>query len=301
MENLTIKQLRYFQSVAQHGHFGRAAEACSVSQPAISVQIRELEQTLGQKLFERHARYIHLTAFGEEFSRRTREILRSIDDLSELARASHGGLVGKLRLGIIPTLGPYLLPRVVSDLSRGFPGIDLRIRETQTENLIADLHNRQLDAALVALPISEPDFTEIPLFKEPFVLLRPLADAAKPVPDWKSLSKMRLLLLEEGHCFRDQALAFCGVPSSQPRESMEGSSLSTLVQMVASGLGVTLIPEMAVPLETRSADVSVARLAAPEPNRTIGMVWRRASPLSPHMNRVAEMTMQSFEATRKDP
>jgi LysR family hydrogen peroxide-inducible transcriptional activator len=242
-----------------------------------------------------------LTAFGEEFSRRTREILRSIDDLSELARASHGGLVGKLRLGIIPTLGPYLLPRVVSDLSRGFPGIDLRIRETQTENLIADLHNRQLDAALVALPISEPDFTEIPLFKEPFVLLRPLADAAKPVPDGKSLSKMRLLLLEEGHCFRDQALAFCGVPSSQPRESMEGSSLSTLVQMVASGLGVTLIPEMAVPLETRSADVSVARLAAPEPNRTIGMVWRRASPLSPHLNRVAEMTMQSFEATRKDP
>ena len=300
MENLTIKQLRYFQSVAQHGHFGRAAEACSVSQPAISVQIRELEQTLGQKLFERHARHIQLTTFGDEFLRRTRGILRSIDDLSELARASHTGLVGKLRLGIIPTLGPYLLPRIVSDLSRGFPGIDLRVRETQTENLILDLHDGQLDAALVALPISEPEFTEVPLFKEPFVLLRPLADAEKPVPNGKSLRKMRLLLLEEGHCFRDQALAFCGMPSSMPRESMEGSSLSTLVQMVASGLGVTLIPEMAVPLETRSADVSVARLAAPEPNRTIGMVWRRASPLSTHLSRVAEMAMQSFEAPRHE-
>lgn len=300
MENLTIKQLRYFQSVAQHGHFGRAAEACSVSQPAISVQIRELEQTLGQKLFERHARHIQLTTFGDEFLRRTRGILRSIDDLSELARASYTGLVGKLRLGIIPTLGPYLLPRIVSDLSRGFPGIDLRVRETQTENLILDLHDGQLDAALVALPISEPEFTEVPLFKEPFVLLRPLADAEKPVPNGKSLRKMRLLLLEEGHCFRDQALAFCGMPSSMPRESMEGSSLSTLVQMVASGLGVTLIPEMAVPLETRSADVSVARLAAPEPNRTIGMVWRRASPLSTHLSRVAEMAMQSFEATRHE-
>lgn len=293
MENFTIKQLRYFEAVSLHGHFGRAAEACSISQPAISVQIKELEETLGQMLFERHARHIRLTSFGEEFGQRVRPILRSIDDLSDLARASHTGLVGKLRLGIIPTVGPYLLPRIVADLNAAYPRLDLRIRETQTESLISDLLGGQLDVALVALPISEPGLTEVPLFDERFVLVRRLTDADKPVPNSESLSKMRLLLLEEGHCFRDQALAFCGTSSSLPRESMEGSSLSTLVQMVASGLGVTLIPEMAVSLETRSADVSITRFVNPEPTRTIGMVWRKSTPLAEQLMEVAGRVKQS--------
>ncbi|WP_299831268.1 hydrogen peroxide-inducible genes activator [uncultured Roseobacter sp.] len=293
MENFTIKQLRYFEAVALHGHFGRAAEACSISQPAISVQIKELEETLGQLLFERHARHIRLTSFGEEFAQRVRPILRSIDDLSDLARASQAGLIGKLRLGIIPTVGPYLLPRLVADLNNAYPRLDLRIRETQTENLIFDLLGGQLDVALVALPISEPGLTEVPLFDESFVLVRSLSDAEKPVPSSETLSKMRLLLLEEGHCFRDQALAFCGTPSNLPRESMEGSSLSTLVQMVASGLGVTLIPEMAVALETRSADVSVAHFKRPEPTRTIGMVWRKSTPLADQLTGLAGRVKQT--------
>lgn len=293
MENFTIKQLRYFEAVALHGHFGRAAEACSISQPAISVQIKELEETLGQLLFERHARHIRLTSFGEEFAQRVRPILRSIDDLSDLARASQAGLIGKLRLGIIPTVGPYLLPRLVADLNVAYPRLDLRIRETQTENLIFDLLGGQLDVALVALPISEPGLTEVPLFDESFVLVRSLSDAEKPVPSSETLSKMRLLLLEEGHCFRDQALAFCGTPSNMPRESMEGSSLSTLVQMVASGLGVTLIPEMAVALETRSADVSVAHFKRPEPTRTIGMVWRKSTPLADQLTDLAGRVKQT--------
>lgn len=293
MENFTIKQLRYFEAVSLHGHFGRAAVACSISQPAISVQIKELEETLGQMLFERHARHIRLTSFGEEFAERVRPILRSIDDLSDLARAAHIGLVGKLRLGIIPTVGPYLLPRIVADLNTAYPRLDLRIRETQTETLIFDLLGGQLDAALVALPISEPGLAEVPLFDERFVLVRQLADADKPVPGSDSLSKMRLLLLEEGHCFRDQALAFCGAPSNLPRESMEGSSLSTLVQMVASGLGVTLIPEMAVSLETRSADVSIAHFARPQPTRTIGMVWRKSTPLADQLVEVAQRVKHS--------
>lgn len=293
MENFTIKQLRYFEAVALHGHFGRAAEACSISQPAISVQIKELEETLGQLLFERHARHIRLTSFGEEFAQRVRPILRSIDDLSDLARASQAGLIGKLRLGIIPTVGPYLLPRLVADLNVAYPRLDLRIRETQTENLIFDLLGGQLDVALVALPISEPGLTEVPLFDESFVLVRSLSDAEKPVPSSETLSKMRLLLLEEGHCFRDQALAFCGTPSNLPRESMEGSSLSTLVQMVASGLGVTLIPEMAVALETRSADVSVAHFKRPEPTRTIGMVWRKSTPLADQLTDLAGRVKQT--------
>ncbi|WP_299961769.1 hydrogen peroxide-inducible genes activator [uncultured Roseobacter sp.] len=293
MENFTIKQLRYFEAVALHGHFGRAAEASSISQPAISVQIKELEETLGQLLFERHARHIRLTSFGEEFAQRVRPILRSIDDLSDLARASHDGLVGKLRLGIIPTIGPYLLPRLVADLNGAYPRLDLRIRETQTENLIFDLLGGQLDVALVALPISEPGLIEVPLFDESFVLVRSLSDAEKPVPSGETLSRMRLLLLEEGHCFRDQALAFCGTPSNLPRESMEGSSLSTLVQMVASGLGVTLIPEMAVALETRSADVSVAHFKRPEPTRTIGMVWRKSTPLADQLTDLAGRVKQT--------
>ncbi|WP_299783616.1 hydrogen peroxide-inducible genes activator [uncultured Roseobacter sp.] len=293
MENFTIRQLRYFEAVALHGHFGRAAEACSISQPAISVQIKELEETLGQLLFERHARHIRLTSFGEEFAQRVRPILRSIDDLSDLARASQAGLIGKLRLGIIPTVGPYLLPRLVADLNDAYPRLDLRIRETQTENLIFDLLGGQLDVALVALPISEPGLTEVPLFDESFVLVRSLSDAEKPVPSSETLSKMRLLLLEEGHCFRDQALAFCGTPSNLPRESMEGSSLSTLVQMVASGLGVTLIPEMAVALETRSADVSVAHFKRPEPTRTIGMVWRKSTPLADQLTGLAGRVKQT--------
>ena len=203
MDGLTLKQLRYFEAVARHGHFGRAAEASSVSQPAISVQIRELEESLGQVLFERGARQVRLTAFGETFAPRVRHILRAIDDLSDLARTSAERLVGKLRLGVIPTIGPYLLPQVLRGLARDFPEADLSIRETQTDTLIRDVQNGRLDAALLALPISEPGLVETRLFDEDFVLVRERSDADRPVPTGQSLSQMRLLLLEEGHCFRE--------------------------------------------------------------------------------------------------
>ena len=300
MNNLTLKQLRYFEAVANQKHFGRAAQVCNISQPAISVQIKELEESLGQTLFERRARQICLTSFGEQFAIRVRPILRAVDDLSDLARTSHEGLVGKLRLGVIPTIGPYLLPRIVAQMNTAYPQVDLHIRETQTHNLISDLLGGALDLALVALPISEPELTELPLFDERFVLLRSARDAGKPVPDGSALSKMKLLLLEEGHCFRDQALSFCRMPSSTPKESMEGSSLSTLVQMVASGLGVTLIPQMAVALEAQSADVDVARFATPEPTRTIGLVWRKASPMRESVEKIGDLINKSNElATRE--
>ena len=289
MENVTLKQLRYFEAVAHHLHFGRAAQDCAVSQPAVSVQIKELEEDLGQILFQRHARAIQLTAFGEEFAARVRPILRAMDDLGDLARAARSGLVGKLRLGVIPTIAPYLLPRVVSRLNAAFPNVDLRLRETQTDTILRELAEGRLDAALLALPTSAPELVEVPLFTERFVLVRGSDDAHKPVPNSETLARMRLLLLEEGHCFRDQALAFCAPAATAPRESMEGSSLSTLVQMVASGLGVTLIPEMAIPLETRSADVSVARFEAPQPARNVGMIWRRNTPLSEQLEKVAEI------------
>ncbi len=298
MKNLTIRQLRYFEAVAQEGHFGRAADLCAISQPAISVQIKELEQSLGMALFERSARLVRLTPFGEVFATRARKILQSVDDLGDLSRAAQDGLAGKLRLGIIPTIAPYLLPRIVGNLGLSFPDLDLHVRETLTDKLIAELVDGRLDAAIVALPISEPSLTEWPLFSENFVLVRSLADQHKSVPDTASLREMRLLLLEEGHCFRDQALSFCNLRPNLPRDGMDGSSLSTLVQMVGTGLGVTLIPEMAVALETRSADVAVARFAAPEPARTIGMVWRKTSPLVDQLPQVAEVVRASADAMR---
>ncbi|MBW4707212.1 LysR family transcriptional regulator [Roseobacter sp. YSTF-M11] len=298
--NLTFKQLRYFEAVATLGHFGRAADMCSISQPAISVQIKELEESLGTALFERGARQIRLTAFGEVFAERVRDILQAVDDLGDLARASRDGLVGKLRIGIIPTIAPYLLPRIIGNLSLSHADLDVHIRETLTDKLITELMDGRLDTAIVALPISEPSLTEIRLFEEKFVLVRRQEDAAKPVPNRESLREMRLLLLEEGHCFRDQALSFCGLRSPLAREGMDGSSLSTLVQMVGTGIGVTLIPEMAVPVETTSAAVSVDHLNAPQPSRVIGMVWRKTSPLSDELMQISRVVQQSAEALREE-
>jgi LysR family hydrogen peroxide-inducible transcriptional activator len=213
MRNLTLKQLRYFEALAQHGHFGRAAQACAISQPALSVQIRELEESLGTELFERAARQIRLTNFGEEFATRVRGILRSVDELGELAMASRDHLVGRLRIGVIPTIAPYLLPEIITDLAAANSGIDIQIRESLTPILVRELADGRLDAAIVALPVSEPSLTEVSLFDENFVLVRPVADEGKPVPGHEDLREMKLLLLEEGHCFRDQALSFCNIQS----------------------------------------------------------------------------------------
>ena len=289
MDGLTLKQLRYFEALALQGHFGRAADMCAISQPALSVQIKELEQALGTQLFERSARQVRLTPFGELFALRVRAILRRVDDLGDLARAAQTDMVGKLRLGVIPTIAPYLLPRVIGHLAVQHPDLDVHVKETQTEKLIAELIAGRMDTAILALPISEPALVEIPLFTEKFVLVRSRADAGKPVPDRASLREMRLLLLEEGHCFRDQALSFCGMRSTLAREGMEGSSLSTLVQMVGTGIGVTLIPEMAVEVETRSASVSITRFAEPQPERMIGMVWRKTSPMAEHLRKIAQV------------
>ncbi len=292
MNGLTLKHLRYFEALARHGHFGRAAEACAISQPALSVQVRELETILGAPLVERGTRRIRLTGLGESLAGRARAILRSVDDLGELARAACGPLAGPMRLGLIPTVAPYLLPALIKTVALRHPGLDLRPREAVTRKLLDDLSAARLDAAVVALPVSEPGLCETSLFCEEFVLVRPSADAGKPVPSAEALREMRLLLLEEGHCFRDQAIAFCAAGSA-PRELMEGSSLSTLVQMVGAGIGVTLIPEMAAPVEARSAPVDIARLPAPRPQRRIGMVWRRTTPLAEQFVGIADIVREA--------
>lgn len=298
MTQMTLKQLRYFESLARHGHFGRAAEACSISQPALSMQIKELEETLGAVLIERGARQLRLTRFGEDAVGRVLEILRAVDELQDFARASHDQLAGRLRIGMIPTIAPYLLPAVIGSLTRVYPELDIHVREALTPKLIEELLEGRLDSAIVALPISEPSLTEVALFAETFLLVRPSAEEATPVPNAETLREMRLLLLEEGHCFRDQALSFCSLQSSTPREVLDAHSLSTLVQMVGAGIGVTLIPEMAVSVETRSAAVSVARFDDPQPSRTIGMIWRRTSPLAGQLQQIADVVRQSADARR---
>ncbi|MGY3603098.1 MULTISPECIES: LysR substrate-binding domain-containing protein [unclassified Bradyrhizobium] len=299
MIQFTLRQLRYFDALARHGHFGRAAEACAITQPALSMQIKELEEALGGVLLERSARQVVLTKFGEELAQRVREILRSVDELGDFARASRDQLVGRLRIGMIPTIAPYLLPKVIGNLTQMHPELDIHVRETVTPKLIKELAEGRLDTAIVALPVSEPSLTEVALFTENFLLVRPDEDEGTPVPSSEALREMKLLLLEEGHCFREQALSFCNMKSSPPREVLEASSLSTLVQMVGAGIGVTLIPEMAVGVETRSASVSVARFKDPQPSRTIGMVWRKTSPLSRQLMQISEVVCLSADALRE--
>ena len=301
MDRLTLKQLRYFDALARHCHFGRAAEACAISQPALSMQIKEMEEVLGGVLLERGTRQVGLTSFGEEAAQRVRNILRSVDELGDFARASQDRLVGRLRIGMIPTVAPYLLPAVIGNLTRTHPELDLHVRETLTPKLIQELAEGRLDAAIVALPVSEPSLAEVALFAENFLLVRPGEDEGTPVPSGEALREMRLLLLEEGHCFRDQALAFCKMRSSPLREVLDASSLSTLVQMVSAGIGVTLIPEIAVAVETRSASVSVARFKNPQPRRTIGMVWRKTNPLARQLLQISEMVCLAADAARKPP
>lgn len=298
MINLSMKQLRYFDALARTGHFGRAAEDCAISQPALSVQIREMEDSIGAALFERGPRQVRLTALGAAMVPRVQAILRGVDELADLARAAQGPLSGPLRLGVIPTIAPYLLPAIVAGLARSHPGLEVQPREAVTGKLLAGVIEARLEAAVLALPVSEPTLAEMPLFTEDFVLIRAASEAGRPVPSAEALPKMRLLLLEEGHCFRDQALEFCKLRGGTPRMVMEGSSLATLTQMVGAGIGVTLLPEIALPVETRSAAVSIARLGAPAPMRQIGMVWRRSSPLAAQLSEVATVITAAGLALR---
>jgi LysR family hydrogen peroxide-inducible transcriptional activator len=300
MNETTLRQLRYFDALAGHGHFGRAAAACGITQPALSMQIKELEEALGALLVERGARQVRLTKFGEEAILRARDILRSVDELGDFARASRDRLAGRLRIGMIPTVAPYLLPTVIANLTRTHPELDIHVREALTSKLIQELVEGRLDTAIVALPVSEPSLTEVGLFAENFLLVRPGEDEGTPVPSSETLCEMRLLLLEEGHCFRDQALSFCNMQSSLPRQTLDASSLSTLVQMVGAGMGVTLIPEMAAAVETRSAPVSVARFKDPQPSRTIGMIWRKTSPLAGQLLQLSQVVCGSSDALREE-
>jgi LysR family hydrogen peroxide-inducible transcriptional activator len=275
---ITLRQLRYFEAVTRHLHFGRAADECAVTQPALSQQIQDLEATLGVALLERGTRRITVTPKGEEIARRAMRILGEVRDLTDYALHGGGALTGPLRLGVIPSIAPYLLPKALPLVQSTYPRLELNLRETQTNALVDELAQGKLDVVLMALPARDQGFDSMPLFVDRF-LLATRADAKSPTfasPD--TIPPDRLLLLEEGHCLRDQALTYCRIPRSEKMSGFGAASLSTIMQMVANGYGVTLLPEMCVPIEARDERIALSRFSAPEPEREIGLVWRRSSP-----------------------
>ena len=283
--NISAKQLRYFLAVAKHKNFKKAADECAISQPALSMKIKELEGTLGQ-LIERGGKKFYLTQTGQVLTKKAENIVQSFDDLKHLA--SKVDSINQLSIGAIPTVAPYLLPKIIKTISKQYKDIIIEPKEAVTEKLVSYLITGKIDLAILALPTYEPFLSEMPLFEEEFLLIRNINDAKKPVPNNKELANMKLLLLEEGHCLRSQTLSFCKV-TSVPKNIMEGTTLTTLVQMVSSGIGVTLIPEIAVPFETRSVKVSISKFQQQKPKRTIGIVWRKSNPLLPQFNEIATL------------
>ena len=275
---VTLRQLRYLDALAESLHFGQAAEACAVTQPALSMQIKELEDELQVSLIERRKSGIELTEQGEEIVRRGRIILASVRDLLDYAKHREHVLTGALKLGAIPSIAPYVLPAALPELQRRFPDLTLHLRETITETLVRELVSGNLDLILVALPITDPEIETLHLFDDKFVLAT-RAGKNKRARATDMLAHGRLLLLEEGHCLRDQALSFCRLLTPEARESFGASSLATIVQMVASGYGITLLPEMSVASEVHQRnDIRLVHFPAPEPKREIGLAWRKTSP-----------------------
>jgi LysR family hydrogen peroxide-inducible transcriptional activator len=277
---ITLRQLKYFAALARHGHFGRAASECAVSQPALSMQIRDLEKTLGVDLVERRPGEAVLTAIGREFALRSEEVLAGARDLVDFARHQGRILTGRLRLGVIPTLAPYVLPKILPALQARYPELRIELRETQTRLLIEELSRGVLDVLMLALPLNEPDIETAPLFDDPFALAVAASDprpAGKKV-DAHAIEREPLILLEEGHCLRDQALAFCAGARGEQAMSLGATSLTTVMQMVANGYGVTLLPQVAIEVEARDPRIKLLRFAPPEPGRTIGLAFRRTAP-----------------------
>jgi LysR family hydrogen peroxide-inducible transcriptional activator len=285
----TLRQLQYAVAVAESLSFRKAAERCHVSQPSLSAQLAQMEGALGVRLFERDRRRVLVTGAGREIIERARLVLRETDDLVELARRSADPLSGTLRIGVIPTISPYLLPRLTAALREAYPRLTVLWVEDKTEVLVRSLDSGTLDAALLVLEADIGDVDHEVIGSDAFVLATPAghplgakASSAKP----SELKDESVLLLDEGHCFGKQALALCSEAGAHALE-FRATSLSTLAQMVAGGAGVTLLPELAVATETRRAELSIRPFTQPAPRRTIALVWRRRSPLGPALRQLA--------------
>jgi LysR family transcriptional regulator, hydrogen peroxide-inducible genes activator len=282
---MNLKDLKYLVALADTGHFGRAAERTFVSQPTLSAQLKKLEEYLGVKLVERQPKNVRLTEVGKEIVTRARRILLEEDEIVALARNNTDPLAGKLKVALIPTIGPYLLPRVMQKIRRALPNLALMLYEHQTEALLKRLRDGEIDLGVMALPVAQEGFESRKLYDEAFTVALPThhplalkstgAHASIKVADLKGQT---LLLLEDGHCLRDQALEVCSRVDVREAEDFRATSLETLRQMVVAGLGITLLPELAVESSFGSQrGLAVREFAKPAPRRTVGAVWRKSS------------------------
>jgi len=305
----TLRQLQYLAAVVDHCHFGNAAEACAVTQSTLSAGIRELEEVLGTPLLERNKRQVVPTPLGREMAQRARELLKAAEDMVDAAQASQGAMAGPLRLGVIPTIAPFVLPRAMPRLRKSFPKLQLFLREEQTAPLLAKLSAGELDVVLLALPYDTGDEIEtLELADDPFWVVYP---PGHPVPGKTvkpgDIEFENLLLLEDGHCLRDQALLACHLEGARRNRAFQGTSLPTLVQMVANGLGITLLPQMALDAGMlRGLGLDVRPLVGKPNSRKIGLAWRRTSPRKETFRTLgdalkAELQRQHARATTPSP
>ena len=293
---MTLQELRYLIALADKGHFVRAAESCHVGQSTLSTQLKKLEDYLGVPLFERNKHRIMPTPVGVQIIERARVALQVVDEIRELARGCHDPMNGPLRLGVIPTLGPYLVPYVLPTIRELFPKLRLFLREDLTANLLERLRHGALDALVLALPVPGEDLEMLGLFHEPFLVALPAGHALekKRRISEKDLLDQSVLLLEEGHCMREQALAICGSTSSDEREEFKATSLETLRQMVAAGAGCTLLPALAAMPGVGSVKnglVQIRPFVSPAPTRTIGIVWRHRYPREATVKQLVEVIL----------
>ena len=287
---MTLQELKYLVALADHGHFGRAAEACFITQSTLSTQIRKLEDFLGVTLFDRSLKRVTPTPIGKEILAAARNIVEEAERIRELAKHAQDPMARTIHLGVIPTLGPYYLPHALTLVHKKHPDLRLLLREEMTPQILGHLVDGKLDAGLLALPVTDDSLRVEPLFYEPFFAALPAghALAKRDVLKVSDIMSEKLLLLDEGHCLRDQALDVCGA-GSRGREEVRATSLETLRQMVAMGLGLTLLPALAVDAGARQTKkaVEVRPFKAPPPGRTIGLVWRKRAPFPETFERLA--------------
>lgn len=289
---MNLRDLHYFKVLAEVNHFGEAARRCFVSQPTLSMQIKKLEDTLGVTLFERSNKHVFLTDQGQELLQKVKKILILVDEMKELARYSHNPYAGNLRLGVIPTVGPYLLPKVLSSIKEIYPELNIWLVEEQTHRLVSRLEGGELDAAIMALPVAG-NFVNKKIYEEAFYFA---CAYTHPFADYKSISVEQLhdqqvMLLQEGHCMRDQAMAVCNMAKANEIADFTATSLETLRLMVQEGLGVTLLPALAV-LGGFTSSLSCIPFRAPTPTRTLSLFWRPGTPKEQCLLAIAKQISQ---------
>jgi len=300
---MNLRDLRYLVALADERHFGKAAERCFVSQPTLSAQVRKLEEYLGVPLVERQPKRVALTATGEKIVRRARLLLQEADAIVELARTDRDPLAGALKLALIPTVGPYLLPHIAGRLRKELPRLKLMLYEYQTEHLLGRLRAGEIDVGILALPVDLDGLDSAELYDEPFTLAVP---ASHPLAEHdririEDLRGETLLLLEDGHCLRDQALEVCSRVRVNEAQDYRATSLETLRQMVAAGHGITLLPELAAETPVGTArGLRIKPFARPAPGRTIGAVWRKSTTRAPAIDAIVTTVRSAMkDGTRK--